>query len=285
MKKTNESKHSQPRAQKSISCTVLSGTEEIINCWMTFEKKSRRYLHKSACQELSRRGSSGDAVALIEDLYNKIDANWMERKRVKAPSKENWRYEKKQGLARNNKSPEKQLERSIVELLGQNWVNEVPTASGLTSSHALKRANIDLVHRIRPACYEFIELKIVSNHPLYAAIEILRSGLLYIHARANQEQMKYSSIDNELLKADEVRLRVLAPDHYYCGYDLGWFEKKLSAGIAQFVAAAVQTSQLRGSRLKVNFKFTAFPAGFQWDRGYGKEKLQAALNGVTLAFS
>src|SRR4029077_2233546 len=285
MKNANESKQSRPRAQKPISCTVLSGTEEIINCWMTFEKKSRQYVHKSACQELSRRGSCGDAVALIEDLYNKIDANWMERKRVKAPSTENWRYEKMQGVARNNKSPEKQLERGIVQLLGDDWVNEVPTASGLTSSHALKRANIDLVHRISPACYEFIELKIESNHPLYAAIEILRSGLLYIHARAHQEKMRYSSNNNELLKADEVRLRVLAPERYYCGYDLGWFEKKLSAGLAQFVAAAVRASQLRGSRLKVDFKFTAFPAGFQWDRGDGKEKLQVALNGVTPAFS
>ncbi len=253
---------------------MLSGTEEAVNRWMQFEKSSRRYRHKSACQELSRRRSCGEVVTLIEDLYNKIDSNWMIRSYARLPSPKNWRLTHELKITEGNKSKEKQLEKIIVELLGDDWSNQVPTASGLTGPDDMKKASIDLVHRIRPACYELIELKCDANTPLYAAIEILFYGLLYIHARDHQKEMQYSSPPRQLLLADEIGLRVLAPEKHYRDYDLGWFEKKLSDGIGKFV----------GLRFKIDFKFTAFPGDFQWDTARGREKLQAAMNGVTRAF-
>jgi len=270
MKKTTVSNQSKPRANRP---TVLAGTEEIVNNWMAFEKEGRRYRHKSACQELARREKCGAVGALIEELYNKIDDNWIKWRRDVPPSKKNWQLRRAKDLAKHNQSKEKQLEKNIAKLLGKDWFNQIPTASGLTSSSALKKASIDLVFRIRPHCYELIELKCESNNPLFAAIEILLYGLLYIHAREHQEAMKYPLSDDSLLIADEISLHVLAPKAYYCDYKLSWFEKTLSDGIEKFA----------GSKLKMDFKFKAFSAGL-WDKGCDKKTLQQALDNVTSAF-
>jgi hypothetical protein len=274
MKNSRQDKQSEAYVRKSPPLNVLSGTEDIVNRWLSFGNKNTQYRHKAACQELSRGGHCGDALTLIEDLYNEIDGNWTKWKRIKSPSDKNWKLRHAENLAEHNSSKEKRLEKNIATLLGEDWFNQIPTASGLTSSGALKKASIDLIHRTRPACYELIELKCETNSPLYAAIEILLYGLLYIHARAHQEEMQYSLPAHPLLTADEIGLRVLAPKLYYRDCELGWFEKKLSDGIAEFV----------GSQFTIDFKFMAFSASFRWAGNCDEEKLQAALDSVMPAF-
>jgi hypothetical protein len=274
MKKVNEFK-------KLERVNVLSGTKEIINRWFQFETKGSRYDTTTGCQELSRRRRCGEAFTLIDDLYNKIDANWASRNYANFPSKQNWRLTRELEINEKNESQEKQLEKVIVKILSDDWFNQVPTASGLTDSHSLKKASIDLVHRIRPDCYELIELKwgLTTNTTLYAAIEVLLYGILYIHARAHLEEMQYALPSRQLLIAKEIGLRVLAPKTYYREYDLGWFERNLNDGIAKFVGLKFEKL-----RFTVDFKFMAFPGDFQWDKACAKAELGAAMNRIIPAF-
>lgn len=60
--------------------------------------------------------------------------------------------------------------------------------SRLVNERAQGRRAIDLVHRIAPGHFEFIELKTGSNTPLYAAFEILGYGLSWCLARQHPAQ-------------------------------------------------------------------------------------------------
>jgi hypothetical protein len=89
---------------------------------------------------------------------------------------ENWRFAKKTYIADRNTSPEKTLEKTIAKITDADWVNQVPTASGLWNASADTHRNIDLVHRLGPKQYEFIELKVETDTPLKAAMESLIYG-------------------------------------------------------------------------------------------------------------
>ena len=252
-----------------------TGTEEIINLWLDLKNKGARFDTTTGCKELSCRKSCGDAFYLITDLYSQIDTKWTSRNYLKSPSSKNWRLTQELEIAEANTSTEKRLEKNIAKLNDGRWFNQVPSASGLFGAHIMGKASIDLVRKTGPAAYEFVELKCKTNNPLYAAIEILLYGLLYIHARDYQSVMKYELKERPLLTADEIGLRVLAPKAYYRNYELGWFESELSHGLAKFAR----------KRFKMDFKFTTFPVAFQWDKACSEEELQVSLHGITSAFS
>jgi hypothetical protein len=109
-----------------------------------------------------------------------------------------------------------------------DWVNQVPTASGLVSPTNDRHRNIDLVHRLAPGRYEFIELKLGSDTPLTAVMELLQYWSLYLFARRNYRQLGSRP---EMLDADQVHLRVLAPQPYYNRYDLRWLEPEINAAV------------------------------------------------------
>lgn len=105
-----------------------------------------------------------DVGALVGDMLAQIERNWQVSPRKLGrlrPSKENWRLEKRLFLASHNASPEKTLEKAIARQ--EDWYNQIPTASGLFNQHSDKLRNIDLVHQVAPAAYEFVELKVGSN--------------------------------------------------------------------------------------------------------------------------
>ena len=278
MKDTNEVKIPKKTSKKH---TVLDEIEEISNQWMNFSKKETWYDNPPACAEFAKRKSCGDVDILIKDIYDKISNYWLNRGNYRPKGHlSNWQLRKILSFTEGNPSSEKQLEKFVATYLGDNWFNQIPTASGLTSPRALSHANIDLVNQLRPDCYELIELKCESNNPLSAAIEILRCGLFYIHARTHQNEMNLSSKAKHLMEANDVRLQVLAPRPYYCKCDLGWFEIKLSEGIKRFV----------GSSFTIDFKFTAFPTIFQWNGWDGisdneKASVEAALAGRVSAYT
>jgi hypothetical protein len=70
-----------------------------------------------------------------------------------------------------------------------------------------------------------IELKIARDTPLYAAVEIIGYGCLWLLARAYPPSLK-----SAILEADHVDLRVLAPMAYYSRYDLTGLEAALDRG-------------------------------------------------------
>jgi hypothetical protein len=194
------------------------------------------YRHKAAALSLKSKPYSLDTFALFDNIAKRMHKNWSNSQVLnpRSPSEENWRWEKKLRISENNLSSEKLCEKAIAACCGEDWVNQVPTASGLLDGTSEKQCNIDLVHRIAPAEYEFIELKHESDTSLFAAFEILKYGLLYVFSRRYAEQLGYSGISKEVLGAELVRLRVVAPYAFYTYFPSkpDWFQKEINRGLS-----------------------------------------------------
>ena len=224
--------------------------------------KEPHYKHKASCQRLSEfLPPTFDATALIKKIYAQVICNW--KKGIKyRPSTENWRFEPRENIDARNDDPEIKLERAIVRTQTQppvNWANQTPTSSGFVGQRADKHRNIDLIHRCEDGVYEFIELKVDSDTPLYAAMEILQYAVLYIFYRENAQEMKSRSAKQKPLReATVIHLRVLAPFNYYEGYNLDWLEESICRGLKAFLAG-------RTPKLQMDFRFDAFPPWFSSD--------------------
>lgn len=216
--------------------------------------KTPRHKNETSCRELTKTPMTGfDASALIEDIYKQVGTNWDTSSSDHEGSEENWRFEKNTRISGDSKSPEVKLERAIVNIPPEIWpdsacwVNQVPVASGMVDPDADRRRSIDLVHKCGDKAYEFIELKVGSDTPLYAAMEILKYGVLYIFCRqddrvskcVNRKGEPIIDREGELMQAKEIHLRVLAPAKYYEKYDLLWLETletSIKNGFANFRA-------------------------------------------------
>lgn len=196
---------------------------------------------------------------MLEDGYAHLVSNLTAAPRFSTdgPSNENWRFEKQLDISVRNQSRETRLERLIARESGPDWANQVPTASGLWSATADKRSCVDLAWRRADRIFELIELKVDSDTPLRAAVEIIVHGLLYLLAREHYTDLQLRS--KELLQADEIHLRVLAPAPYYKPFDLGWLEQDLDDALPAFAAARC------GKPLLASFRFEAFPEHFTED--------------------
>jgi len=186
---------------------------------------TKQLKQRTTYRELSRRPVAVDVlVDLTRCLYGLISSNLGER----TPSTENWRWMPKAKIHPGNRSPEVILERSIALLVERKhmkgWCNQIPVASGLVDSRSDKRAAVDLAS-IAGDRLDLYELKWKSDTPIYASFEILRYGLAYLLCRGNPA---YASL--ETMKVEALGLNVLAPPSYY-GFDLGWLQAGLDAGI------------------------------------------------------
>ncbi len=106
----------------------------------------------------------------------------------------------------------------------------MPVASGLAGPSVGKRAVVDLVKRSGDA-YLFIELKVGSDTPLFAAIEILLYGVLFQWSKDNQHLLGYDAEDQPVLSAQEVSLIVLAPAAFYRNRSLTCLTDALNEGL------------------------------------------------------
>ncbi len=174
------------------------------------------------------------------------------------------------GIAEYNQSPEKTLEKAIVNTASNaRWANQVPTASGLYEGHRDRHRNIDLVQSIAPGEYDFIELKVGSDTPLYAAMEVLQYAALYTFARHHYTDQECKQ--HELLQADTIHLRVLAPIPFYGKAPVDALESSISEGLAAFCSTECLAWMM-------DFAFLAFPTSFVWPCGV--EELHTALRGI-----
>jgi hypothetical protein len=194
--------------------------------------------------------------SMLDEILLQIETNFLARKAARPPSAQNWRFEKKLEISADNKSPEKTLEKTIARIAGPDWVNQVPTSSGLSTSSNDKHRNIDLVYRRDPLRYEFIELKVGSDTPLYAAIEILLNGALYLFARTHLSGGAPPL--NAPLLAQHLHLRVLAPAPYYERFQLGWLQTSISGTLQEKVSADSRLPET------MDFAFCKFPESFEW---------------------
>lgn len=267
---------------------ILTGVNEIIDEILKVEsigKTSPHYRHKEACDQLHRSPPrSFDGNLLLTKLYNKIETNWEKRLRKKTPSEKNWRFKPEPKIAPQNKSLELQLQRAIVKieqnipLNARKWTNHVPTASGLWDHKCDKHRAIDLVY-VYPGqapyeTVEFIELKVdtKSGHPVYAAMEVLLYGMLYIFSRRHLKELNYDVTKQPLLQAKIVHLVVLAPCKYYEGDQFDWLETAITASLKQFI--------LEPEGYRMDFQFQAFPSECSIEKIISDEALLIeALNG------
>ena len=120
---------------------------------------------------------------------------------------------------------------------------------------AFKKRAVDLVHRRDKNTFEFVELKIDSNTPVYAAIEVVIYGLLWLLSRRDRVTLGYPA--GPILDANQLGLSVLAPQSYYSQYSL----EPLAAGIND---ALHKLGDQHGA--KMSFRFTGFPEQFDWPR-------------------
>ena len=248
--------------RSDVRKSILDDVGEIIDSALGLagEKslgKARHYRHRKSYQRLSTAPVVGfKGEALIGAIYEKVKSNLTGR----TPSGENWRLtvnpaKKDEAKAKNrDRKLEVKLERRIIQLPG-GWFNQVPTASGLVSNHSDKRGSIDLIQRCSDGSYEFIELKITSNNPLFAAMEILQYGILYVLARKNK-QIRDACNEKELLQAKTIHLKVLAPTAYYDGCKLSWLENGINRGFKDFLKS-------QDLDLRMTFGFEEFPSCFE----------------------
>jgi hypothetical protein len=213
-------------------------------------KDGRKYHHPKTCQNFSAgQEPILDVGGLIQNMLIKIQKNWHKGKRR---SDENWRLGKKNtAIGKKNTSHETILERWIVRTTGPEWVNQVPVASGVARNGGTRLA-IDLVHQTDVGRYEFIELK-VDEHagtPLFAAMEILKYGVLYIFSRENAAALGYE-VGAGLLGAKQISLKVLAASSYYDNYDLRWLEIAVNRGLHAFLSQ-------HAYGFTMDFKFESF---------------------------
>jgi hypothetical protein len=219
--------------------SILSGIGNLVDAWLQVEPKGKPpyYRHRTAANSLTRRDKPITGTReFLDASYAQIQQNRLAAIAVddRTPSKENWRWKRHLELGPENKSPELLLERAIVNACGDNWSNQMPTASGLVGPTAGKRAAVDLVFREDSTTYSLIELKVASDTPLFAAIEILMYGLLFVWSKENQEELGYDVNVQPVLAASTVMLGVLAPADYYANFDLTALAAALNGGLVEF---------------------------------------------------
>ncbi|MDB5438456.1 MAG: hypothetical protein JWM33_883 [Caulobacteraceae bacterium] len=224
--------------------------------------------HRSALLELGGRECL--PVGSVAALHTAIANNWTAcRGAGGSASRENWRWRVPQlAISAHNASPEVVLERALMAAVERaartDWSNQVPVASGVAGPTAERRRAIDLVRQTATDGFEFVELKVGSDTPLYAAIEIIAYVCIWLVSR------ELAPLNpSALLAATRIDARVLAPRSYYARYRLDRLER-------QFEQEVRQLGELHGVGL--SFAFQAFPDE-RLEQPYSDDQLLALLDG------
>lgn len=227
--------------------------------------KPPRFRQISACQSLCEQAPHLDGAALASALIDRATRNWKTgpRAHLACTSSENWRFRQADKIAQGNPSKEVTFERAFIKrATKKRWANQVPTCSGVVTLQANRRTAIDLVEKTGSESFDFIELKIKSDTPLFAALEVLDYGVLYVFSRTNRYFLGYTPGCREILDAHHIGLRVLAPLAFYKKYTLSWLDTMMHT-------AAKQLASMIDDGTVIDFRFDAFPEPFRWDKHGG----------------
>lgn len=248
----------------TIRTKVLHGVDAVIDRHLFSNESLQgyRYFQKRSCNELSKSPpSTFNGGALVDAIYKCIETNLANRpSEHRTPSAQNWRLRSTDDPeairpSDENESAEIRLERAIVERWPGSWTYQMPVASGLFDKYSDKRRDVDLVHDRKDGHYDLIELKIESDTPLYAAMEILGYGLVYLASRSDRAaNLRYETADRPVLKASRITLCVLAPKSYYADSQLLWLQTAINDGLRHF----------SDSNFSIDFRFEMFD--FKWGR-------------------
>jgi hypothetical protein len=245
---------------------LLAGVRDVVDHALGVNN----YQTTSAALELSKHGLPPASQMLVAELFQVLDRNWSAACPTARGSCKNFRWHvPKTHLGADNTSAEIVLERSLIRALvaadRNDWSNQVPLISGIAGPTASKRCAVDLVHRDGDA-FEFVELKVASDTPVFAAIKVVVYALLWLLSRRDRGRLGDPS---PILVARELKLSVLAPRAYYTRFELGALASVLDRGLRDL-----------GDRHGVGmaFAFTAFPASFtRWDPRHSPPPSDSAL--------
>ena len=168
-----------------------------------------------------------------------------------------------------NSSKEVLLERAVAALDMKKWTYQMSTSSGVQivqgdtrRVNLNSRRSIDLVRYIGQGRYAFVELKVGSDNPLYAAFEVLGYALAYLHAQANE----WTGTENrDVFGAEAIELTILGPEDWYkyvkrgtdkeFEFKLNWLADEIANSLNAFV-----TAELKG-KPAFTMTFRHFPKG------------------------
>ena len=242
--------------------SIYAGINEIIDRELrvtSIGQSKPHHQHKGALHKVRDEGRGlFKGERLFAAMVKRLESNLRRAPRFhdKGPSQENWRFEKQLFISENNTRSETTLEKAAARLLGPDWVNQVPTASGLWDHKADGHRNVDLVERLSEEEYRLIELKVADKHPLYAAMEVLGYGALYVLARRHYPGGALAS--KELLRAKKIQLVVLAPARFYMKARLSWLEDELDRGLRAYMGEQADLD------FDMGFAFQRFHPKFAW---------------------
>jgi hypothetical protein len=211
---------------------------------------------------------------IFDQLYEQVHANWTQhRESDRWPTaNKNWALRVAPTFTHDTKQRlEKQLQKQIATCFkGEGWGNDIVTASGLINARG-RQMNIDLAHQITDG-FEFIELKLKSNTPYDAALQILRYGAVYMLYRLEPElasRLKF----REMIDAKRIVLEVLAPLEYYspCDLDLRTLQTQLNREVKTFAKHSETDVDL-------SFRFMAFPSDFSYEPGMNCKSIRDAVS-------
>jgi hypothetical protein len=210
-------------------CSILEGVDELVDQTLGIThvgQTAPHYRHLSAYRAVSS-GPRIDGGRLIAEMYRIIASNWPG---TPCRGSQNWRWEKQTFISDANESLEKQFEKAIAAE-SPEWMNMIPVASGLLPNVEESGRRIDLARRLGEAEYEFLELKLgkYCDNPLYAMIELLGYGLIYLFSRAHRDRLGYPA-SNPLLSAKRISLKVVAPTASYLSGSLLAVQEEVNYG-------------------------------------------------------
>jgi hypothetical protein len=217
-------------------------------------------LSREICSKIEQNFAAilKDAMFLNDAMINRSRENW----RLVSPGTK---------CAEENKAREVGLERALVAACQSqgrtDWWNQVPVASGLLGGRAGRKRAIDLVHRRSDKAYDFVELKLDSDTPIYAAIEIMEYGLLWLFSRQARSQLRYTH--KNLLDAEDVVLSVLALPAFYGNADYRAFGEGINAALRDLGTV---------HNVTLGFRFSRFSADFHWTGNAEKAQLCQMLD-------
>lgn len=226
---------------------ILKGTDDIINSH--FGDSGYSFDHGTLGKKLAARPEGFSAHNLISDLVSKIEQNLKSARNPESGiklgnSSENWR-EKSPTTEHAERKGERACEHKLANIIGKDdqkwiWWNQMPLASGLVGHRSDRTSSVDLVGKgiNNPKHYRLVELKINrgAGGPLFALMEIVRYGLIYLVLRKNQDEKWLNGVTFEapIFQANQIDLCVLAPSSYFDGYKLAWLENELKGALAGF---------------------------------------------------
>ena len=265
---------------------ILKGTGDILDAFFGVQEpgKQERYKTRTTFTSSKLKDRTGDFHILLPELMSQIEYNWKHSTYIKSPGKKNWVLRQRPRYIDTGLPREIVLERKIVTAV-PNWFNQTPTCSGFCGKALDKHRQIDLVEKVGQTEYGFYELKWATpsttapkDTPLYAAIEVLFRGLLYIFTRRYLQDMKYAAEQLQMFQASTIQLRVLAPFAFYQHLpfiDLTWMETRLDNAVRAYAKDTFP-------KLEMSFIFEMFPQDFGWP--FTEDSVRKAVAGKTPAY-